>query len=255
MQVSKNYRIIATINNKNTNDMGIEEWRPVRGYEGKYEVSSLGYVRTLSWKNKEGDIRLLSRIEDSDGAYRVALYRKEWRDKFVTRYKLVPIAQLVAVAFLKVPRIQPSLKGKMNVIHINGDPKNDKVDNLKWASPKETANNPTCLARRSNSRKYLYFGKRKGFNEWETIKKRVPESAFSQEHRDNISKQAKRRVVQMTLTGTVIKVWESATDAQNTLKQSGIHQSKICGCCQGKRHSAGGFKWAYETEQQKEVEQ
>ena len=52
--------------------------------------------------------------------------------------------------------------------------------------------------------------------------------------------QYKGKVVRMNLDGTYIDEWSSATDAAKAL---GIQQGHICSVCNGKRKSAGGYKW------------
>lgn len=215
-----------------------EVWKPVLGYEGKYEVSNRGFVRTLSWRNKEGDVRMLSRVEDRDGAYRANLYRKD--DKYMTRYKMYPIAQLVARAFLPYPRVMASQKGKLNVIHINGDAKDDRVENLRWATVKTMCNKKSCLERRSESRRGHYSGPRK---DYETRTTRKPSPTF-----EKISAVRMTPVVQLSMTGEFIKEWAGGIVAERSLKKSGVMQSKISDCCRGKRYSAGGYRWKFKSD-------
>ena len=51
-----------------------------------------------------------------------------------------------------------------------------------------------------------------------------------------------KKVLQFTKSGEFIREWPSATEAY---RQLGISQSSICGCCNGKLKSAGGFIWEY----------
>jgi len=53
-----------------------------------------------------------------------------------------------------------------------------------------------------------------------------------------------RRINQLTMKGIKIREFMSLMDAQRTLN---ISNGNISGCCNGKRKSAGGFKWEYTT--------
>ena len=72
----------------------------------------------------------------------------------------------------------------------------------------------------------------------------------TQEHKNKISasgKIAQRkcksvRVLQVSLDGEEIKMWDCMTDITHDL---GINQAHICACCKGKRNKAGGFMWRY----------
>lgn len=48
-------------------------------------------------------------------------------------------------------------------------------------------------------------------------------------------------VIQYSLDGYMLKVWDSASDAQREIPKN----QKICECCQGKRNKSGGYKWKY----------
>lgn len=111
--------------------MSTEEWRPVIGYEGLYEVSSLGRVRSLDQvvKYKDGRTRLsLGRVRrlsvSSNGYLTVGLC-----DNKLQRTKTVH--RLVARAFI------PNLKGKPEVNHKDGDKTNNHASNLEWVTRQE----------------------------------------------------------------------------------------------------------------------
>lgn len=37
----------------------LEEWRTIKGYEGRYEVSNVGRVRSLNYNNQKGNINII----------------------------------------------------------------------------------------------------------------------------------------------------------------------------------------------------
>lgn len=102
-----------------TNQTDIEVWRPIKGYENLYEVSSLGKVASLH-KNR---IIMRSR-SDRDGYRLINLWDGE---KFSTRR----VHHLVLENF--IGDAPPGLI----CFHKNNNPGDNRVSNLLWATPKE----------------------------------------------------------------------------------------------------------------------
>lgn len=97
-----------------------EVWKPVVGYEGYYEVSSAGEVRSVNDKRvRKISSRVLKSGLRRDG-YRNVVLSKDG----VTSTKLVHV--LVAQAFLG--------SSVLTVNHLDGDRGNNRVDNLEWLS-------------------------------------------------------------------------------------------------------------------------
>ena len=97
-----------------------EEWRDVKGYEGRYMVSNLGRVKSLNYSNtgKEG---ILNARDNGKGYLRVKL----WKDG---KNKNCRINRLVAQAFLENPQNLPEVN------HKDEDKTNNCVENLEWCS-------------------------------------------------------------------------------------------------------------------------
>ena len=51
-----------------------------------------------------------------------------------------------------------------------------------------------------------------------------------------------KTILQLKKDGSLVRVWPSAMNVQNTLS---YNQGHISACCLGKRHSANGYKWCY----------
>lgn len=96
-----------------------ENWRPVDGYEGCYEVSTFGNVRSV---RKSGKILVLN--VTPKGYLRIALAREGVQKNFM-------VHRLVASAFIANDNEKPEVN------HKDGDKKNNRVDNLEWVTTSE----------------------------------------------------------------------------------------------------------------------
>lgn len=113
----------------------VEEWKPVVGFEGLYEVSNLGNVRSIQFHGKRR-IKELSQISDKLGYKRVKL--RKWDDSVAGSFQ---VHRLVALSFIPNPDSKPQ------VDHIDTDPSNNRVDNLRWVTSIENQQNPITLER------------------------------------------------------------------------------------------------------------
>lgn len=105
-----------------TLDDQLETWRPVVGYEGKYEVSDLGRVRSLDYNNT-GTVVVLKQRKLWSGYMKVSLFRKQ-------RIQCTTAHQLVAKAFIGPPM------GKQ-VNHKDGNKTNNALSNLEYLTCSE----------------------------------------------------------------------------------------------------------------------
>lgn len=112
------------------------EWKDVVGYEGIYEVSDTGKVRTKEgkatystrWKTERvWQQRTLRQKVSKDNSSRVSL----WKDR---KEKTWLVHRLVAKAFI------PRVEGKNYINHIDGSRLNNHVSNLEWCDHKENNN-------------------------------------------------------------------------------------------------------------------
>ena len=103
-----------------------EEWRPIEGYEGLYEVSSYGRVRSLdryvktcyeAYKLHKG--KILSPAKDKNGYLKVHLCCNG-------KHNIIRVHRLVCKAFIPNPDNLPEVN------HKDEDKTNNSVDNLEW---------------------------------------------------------------------------------------------------------------------------
>ena len=111
-----------------------EEWRSVVGYEGLYEVSNYGRVKSLARVYSNGKVReeIILKQAEHMGYADVSLCKnsraRHWR-----------VHRLVAMAFI------PNPEGKDFIDHIDTNRKNNKVENLRWVTRTENRNNPISV--------------------------------------------------------------------------------------------------------------
>lgn len=108
-----------------------EVWKPIKDYEGLYEVSNLGRVKSLervkirsNYKPQPIPEKILKPDTDKLGYKRVRLYN----DKKSKKYQ---IHRIVAETFIPNPNNNPFVN------HIDCNPSNNCVENLEWVTHKE----------------------------------------------------------------------------------------------------------------------
>ena len=172
----------------------IEEWRPVVGYEGLYEVSNTGRVRSVDRyiKNGHSSYRLhkgkvISLLKGEYGYIQVNLY---YNGKNYKKY----VHRLVAQAFIPNPDNLPQIN------HKDEDKTNNRVDNLEWCTAKYNINYGTRKdkVRETAIKNGYWTGLRSGLSKKEynhiyyqenTDKLKEYNQKYYQENRDSICEQ------------------------------------------------------------------
>lgn len=193
-----------------------EIWKDVVGYEGIYEVSNIGNVRSLDryvygkLDSKHFVKGKVFKLQKSHKGYRTVILHK------CGKAKQKQVHRLVAEAFISNPLNFPQVN------HKDTNKENNCVNNLEWI---------TNYGNMQHAVKNGCFGK---------FTDRQKEAVM--ENLKKCHKARKKRVIQTDDFGNVIAEYESATQAERGL---GIGGSKIIMCCKGKRKHAGGFCWKY----------
>ena len=126
----------------------MEIWKDIEGYEGLYQISNKGRVKSLKW----GKERILKPGWNTGGYLKVYLFKNtEAQDRLVHR--------LVAEAFIPNPYNKPQVN------HKDENKKNNCVENLEWITCMDNCNYGTRNER--ISRKILQYSKSGEFiREW-----------------------------------------------------------------------------------------
>lgn len=189
-----------------------EVWKDIEGYEGLYQISNLGRVKSLKRKVKgnknQGERfqyeRIMKQTICSTGYYSVTLKKDT-----IKTYK---VHRLIAQAFI------PNPNNYLIINHKDGNKLNNDIYNLEWCTyshnVKEAYKMGLCEKQRENSRKRF--------------------------------KECNKKINKYTKDGQYICTYNKMTDALFDLginEKNGV--SNISNCCKGIRKSAFGYKWSY----------
>lgn len=117
-----------------------EVWKPIPNYEGFYEVSNTGKVRSI-YRYR----RVLKPMISNTGYERVDLFKNKNRKQF-------SVHRLVAMSFVSNPDVKPFVN------HKDENKLNNSADNLEWVSHVENCRYGTAIKRRTQ---HFDYSKRK----------------------------------------------------------------------------------------------
>lgn len=128
----------------------MEIWKPVKNYEGIYEISSYGNLRSVDRQciYKNGTTKLLKgkpkKLQYIQDKYVITTLSKN------NTLKTFTVHSLVAEAFL------PRIANKTQINHIDGNKHNNHIENLEWVTPSENKLHAfqTGLQKRTGISKY-----------------------------------------------------------------------------------------------------
>lgn len=188
-----------------------EIWKDIEGFEGIYQVSSLGRVKRLETKIFNGKAYYTIKERIIKGKNHSAGYRT-----FCLSYnkirKDVLEHRLIAIHFIPNPNNFPCIN------HKDGNKQNNKISNLEW-----------CSYLDNNQHAYD-----------SGIKKPTWKGRTGSKHCRS------KKVEQIDIkTGNVINIFVSAMEASRKL---GLCNSSLSACCTGRNKTSGGFKWRYANE-------
>ena len=150
-----------------------EEWKPIPGYEGLYEVSNYGRVRSFKWSSKGKILSPGNTGKDGSGYCFVNLYKDGKAKKHCT------IHRLVAEAFIPNPSNFPQVN------HMDECKKNNYFENLEWCSSAYNNSYGTRTRRMAekNSKPVVQLDKKGNFiSEFESLREASRRTGIADEN-------------------------------------------------------------------------
>ena len=247
-----------------------EIWMPVVGYEGLYEVSNKGRVKSLNYRSYKNIQKILIPHKSAGGYLTIGLTKNGKRNT-------KQIHRLVYEAFVgELPEYKRNGKGEdiLEINHIDEDKTNNCVWNLELITHTKNVNHGTGIQRRSatmtNGKKskmvyqYTKSGElirifpsvmeceRNGFYKqnvnacclgkknhcygyvW-SYKPLTAQECLSLKSKEN------GEVYQFTFDGSLVKVWKNAAEC----RKNGFNDICVRLCCLNKQLQHRGYFWSF----------
>lgn len=192
----------------------VEQWKDIDGYEGLYQISSYGRVKSFPRRATRGGIVKPSL---STSGYLCTHLSKNGK------VRTHQVHRLVAKHFICNPDNLPEVN------HIDENKTNNHVSNLEWCTRVQNVRHGTAIERMVKAHDY---------------KKVAAKSAANHDYREVARKEAKP-LLQFDKNGNLIKRWESLRAASRALGKS---CGNISAACNGKQETSYGFVWRYEED-------
>lgn len=119
----------------------MEIWRDIPGYNGRYQISNFGRVRTKNY-NHTGITKIMQLSENGRGYLQVCLTKDN-------KKRSIKIHRLVAECFINNPDNLPVVN------HKDENKQNNHVNNLEWCDNNYNTHYGTAIKRRSKSVKQM----------------------------------------------------------------------------------------------------
>ena len=198
-----------------------EEWKDVENYEGLYQVSNLGRVKSLKDNNGKPREKIMKQGKTKNGYLRIMLCKNGKRERFL-------VHRLVANAFI------PNPNNFKCVNHKDEDKTNNCVNNLEWCTYQYNNTYGTCQQRRVENTDW----KVKVAN---TDYKAITAKMDYKEIGRKVAEKLSRQVYQYSLDGILVAIWKSIRECG----RNGFNFGAVAACCRGEAKTHKGYIWSY----------
>ena len=178
----------------------------IKGWEGKHQISNYGRIKTFNYGKTDKTVIRNGILKDE---YLII----QFKDKKTKRVENHRVNRLEAITFnLPIPEHLKDIPiEKLDVEHIDANPLNNKLDNLRWTDRSGNMNN-------------------------KITRQRIKKSNTNNTKLSNI-------IIQLDKdTNDIIAEFPSAREVE---RQYGYNIASLSLCCNGKRKTAYGYKWVF----------
>lgn len=190
-----------------------EIWKPIKGYEGYYEASNLGNIRSvdrviLSTANilhtEHKQLRRGRVLKQGDGrkGYKIVVLQRDGKKRTMYTHRII------AMTFVENPYNKPCID------HINGVCTDNRAENLRWCTQKENINNPNTV-----------------YKNLDTLKQ-------------NALTNCKAKTI-LQLDKDSLEVIQEILPKSSYFKDMGYVRAYITSACRNHKKNAYGYKWAF----------
>ena len=202
-----------------------EIWKDIVGYEGLYQISDLGNVKTLAREKIHKKDKIMIPTGKKYGYKEIGLMKNGIRTIFQIHRLVAETFALDKKNFKSMPDENRALVDfdKLEINHKDENTSNNALNNLEWCTHKYN-------------------------NNYGNLRKKRKENAIKNNNIQFLKKSienSKKELIQYDINGKTIKTYKSIRDASRDLN---INSGRICEICKGERIQYKGHRFKYKSE-------
>lgn len=201
-----------------------EVWKDIDGFNNRYQVSNLGNVKSLSYRNSKKP-HLMTLRKQWNGYLYVMLVENK-------KQKFVAVHRLVAKAFCDNPQNKP------HVNHLNNIRDDNRAENLEWCTVSENQKYAWAQGRKNNENQ-IEAMRKKGFIN--LIHARENQKKTNYEKLREATAKSRKPVAAYNKDGIEVARYESTC----AVVKDGYNEGHVASCARGERKTHKKLTWKY----------